>query len=141
MIGLIVLDIILTIFGNFLCIFDFISDIWVGVYLYYGCHYKFATISFLFTSQPSILIFLFLTISCICTRDDDRMTNYVKSKSGLYPFHMIGLIFLFPVYTCVITIMKICNYGNLGEETTKGIQTLELLAESMPQLGPNDLFL
>ena len=129
-----ILDIACTIIGLLLINFDFGSDIWVGVGLFNGCHHKFAAISFLFTTLPSILTFLFVIISSICTRDDDRMTNYVKSKSGLYPFHIIGLIMCFPLYTCVITIMKICNYGNLGEETTKGIQTLELLAESLPQL-------
>ena len=80
-----------TIFELMLIIFDFVSDLLVGIGLYQACHKVFAGLSLTFLALPSILILLFLIISCIYPfKTEDRMTKYIKEKSGLYPVGLIG---------------------------------------------------
>ena len=123
---------VLLIIGLFLINLDFVSDLMVGLGLYNACHYYFAFVSFFFSSLPSILIFIFLTLTSIFPNIADRMTTYVKNQSGLYPFQLLGLVFCFPLYHFVI---KIKGYrGHLGEQTESGLQVLVALAQSMPQL-------
>ena len=104
--------IVWLIIGLFLINLDFVSDLMVGLGLYNGCHYYFASVSFFFSSLPSILIFIFLTLTSIFPKIGDRMTNYVKEQSGLYPFHLLGLVFCFPLYNCVVKIMG--HNGHVG---------------------------
>lgn len=80
-----------TIFELMLIIFDFVSDLLVGIGLYQACHPIFSGLSFMFLALPSILILLFFIISCKYPfKTEDRMTKYIKEKSGLYPFGLIG---------------------------------------------------
>ena len=109
-----------------LIILDFASDIWVGIGLYYACHQNFAYISFTLSALPSILIFIFFVISCICPCQD-RMTKYIKEKSGLYPGGLIGLIFIRPIYAII---MRCCEKGEFGSQTRMGLNFLEILSQS-----------
>ena len=80
-----------TIFELMLIIFDFVSDLLVGIGLYQACHKVFAGLSLTFLALPSILILLFLIISCNYPfKTEDRMTKYIKEKSGLYPVGLMG---------------------------------------------------
>ena len=95
-------DNIFHVFGLILTIFDFGSDIWVGINLYYACHYKFAAISFFLTALPSLLILIFFAVTSLYPNLKDKMTRYVKERSGLSKFDLIGLIVCFPLQNCVI---------------------------------------
>ena len=119
------LDIIFGIFT----IIDFVSDIFVGIGLYYACHYNFAYVSFTLSALPSILIFIFLLISCICPCDD-RMTIYIKKRSGLYPGGLIGLIFVRPLYTIIMRIQEWFYEDKYGLQTRLGLKILEILSQS-----------
>ena len=120
--------------GLFLIIFDYICDLDVGIGLYRDCHYNFAAISFFFTALPSMLVLLFVTITCLFPNLGDNMTSYVKEVSGLDRGDLIGLVICFPLYMCIITIRgRILNNKKLGAQTIKGTQLVEILAESMPQ--------
>ena len=110
-------------------IIDFVSDILVGIGLYYACHYNFAYCSFTLSALPSILILIFLLISCICPCDD-RMTIYVKQHSGLYPGGLIGLIFIRPLYTIIMRIQECCRDDKYGLQTRLGLKVLEILSQS-----------
>ena len=114
-------------------IIDFVSDILVGIGLYYACHYNFAYVSFTLSALPSILIFIFLLISCICPCDD-RMTDYIKECSGLYPGGLIGLIFFRPLYTIIMRIQECCYKDKYGLQTRLGLKMLEIISQSEPQL-------
>ena len=121
----ILLEFIIVVFTTF----DFVSDILVGIGLYYACHYNFAYVSFILTALPSILILIFLLISCICPCDD-RMTDYIKECSGLYPGGLIGLIFFRPLYTIIMRIQECCYKDNYGVQTRLGLKILEILSQS-----------
>ena len=110
-------------------IIDFVSDILVGIGLYYACHYNFAYCSFTLSALPSILILIFLLISCICPCKD-RMTMYVKHHSGLYPGGLIGLIFIRPLYTIIMRIQECCREDKYGLQTRLGLKVLEILSQS-----------
>ena len=55
-------SIAINIFGFIITLFDFGSDIWVGIHLFLACHYYFAGISFFLTSLPSIVVLLYASI-------------------------------------------------------------------------------
>ena len=93
---------IVHVFVLILTIFDFGSDIWVGINLYYSCHYKFAAISFFLTALPALLFFIFFAVTSLRPNLNDKMTRYVKERSGLTKFDFIGLIVCFPLQNCVI---------------------------------------
>ena len=123
-----------SILGLIFIIFDYICDLDVGIGLYQDCHYNFAAVSFFFTSLPSILVLLFVTITCLFPNLGDNMTSYVKEVSGLNRGDLIGLIICFPLYTCIIAIRgRILKNKKLGKQTIKGTQLVEIFAESMPQ--------
>ena len=124
-----------TIFELILIIFDFVSDLLVGIGLYQACHYIFASISFTFLALPSIMTSLFLIISCKYPfKTEDRMTKYIKEKSGLYPVGLIGIILVRPLYACIIRIWKCCNETRFGSQTTMGLKLLEIICQSMVSL-------
>ena len=110
-------------------IVDFVSDIIVGIGLLYACHYNFAYVSFILTALPSILILIFLLISCICPCDD-RMTVYIKQCSGLYPGGLIGLIFFRPLYTIIMRFQEWFYEDKYGLQTRLGLKILEILSQS-----------
>ena len=121
--------IILIILDSLLIIFDFVSDISVGIGLYQACHLNFAIISFTLSALPSVLIMFFLIVSCICPCED-RMTRYIKGHSGLYPGGLIGLIFARPLYTIVMRIKENCKKDEFGSQTRMGLKALEILSQS-----------
>ena len=121
--------IILIIFDLMLIMFDFVSDISVGIGLYQACHLNFALISFTLSALPSVLMMLFLFVSCICPCED-RMTRYIKGHSGLYPGGLIGLIFARPLYTIIIRIQENCKKDEFGSQTRMGLKLLEILSQS-----------
>ena len=148
-----------TCFGLFLTISDYISDLDVGIGLYRACHYKFAAVSFFFTSLPSISVLVFVLVTCLHPTLGDGLTEHVRELSGLKIVDLIGLVICFPLWTCIIAIRGLLlenkdlgsqfeksskmatNWDNmkstlkldLGSQTMKGIQLVEIIAEAMPQ--------
>ena len=64
---------------------------------------------------------------------DDKMTHYVKEKSGLTKLDFIGLIICFPLHNCVIAFSTWFLGRKLDERTLKGIKLVEICAESITQ--------
>ena len=127
------------IFGLVMILVDVGSDLMVGIDLYNSCHYKWAAISFFFTALPSLLVLVFVTVTCLLPslswKLADNMTIYVEEVSGLHRGDLIGLVLCFPLYTFYLAIRgpNFLDKKDLGEQTIQGILLLELLAESMPQ--------
>ena len=90
-----------AIFGFMLALTDFSSDILVGINLYLACHYKFAIISFLLTAMPSIVVFSFSIVICLCNYGGDQIVLQVR-RNGLSQSDLIGLILCFPLYNSYI---------------------------------------
>ena len=89
-----------TIFGFFLALSDFISDVLVGINFYKTCHYRFAITSFFFTAFPSIIV-LILTITIHIFNYQDVLVFQLKNN-GLNHLDLLGLILCFPIYNSFI---------------------------------------
>ena len=109
---------------------DQISDIVMGISYWLNCHYLWATLSAVFTAMPTVLAILIATLSCVICKDWDDKEHLAIILSMVFcqPFFATYLVY------GVLTDEDIDEEGKVEVFMIKGLKTLEILLESIPQL-------
>ena len=94
----------------------------MGISYWLNCHYLWATLSAVFTAMPTVVAFLIATLSCMLfKKDNDKPV-------------ILSAIFCQPFLSTYVLYKILTDKDEFRVLTIKGLKTMEILLESIPQL-------